>query len=222
MMLKRQPEVRKRMGMRARIAGGVPSLLSSALHTRVRVLRPRDGCVLRTTKTQMKRIPLILSLTLAVCAQARMVRVVSVDDARTLTVEHGGKREQIQLAGVEILDSQQAAQLLRWTVGSAWVLAEPHPGGGCLVYRSPDALFVNRELVVRGYARATAFGIEPESNLRVTYLGQVEAPVISPPRGTRTHTYPRSSTPPSRKTSAAAKGSPRAAPKRSRASTKGE
>lgn len=170
----------------------------------------------------MKRIPLILSLMLAVCAQARMVRVVSVDDARTLTVEHDGKREQIRLAGVEIVDPHQAAQLLRWTVGSAWVLAEPHPGGGCLVYRSPDALFVNRELVVRGYARATAFGIEPESNLRVTYLGQVEAPLISPLPGTRTDRYPRSTTSRSRRKSGTGNASPGAAPKRSRASTKGE
>lgn len=170
----------------------------------------------------MKQIPLILSLTLAVCAQARMVRVVSVDDPRTLTVEHGGKREQIQLAGVEILHPHEAAQLLRWTVGSAWVLAEQHPGGGCLVYRSPDALFVNRELVMRGYARATAFGIEPESNLRVTYLGQVEAPVISPPSGTRTDRYPRSTTPPTRRKSGTAKASPAAPRSRSRASTKGE
>ena len=145
----------------------------------------------------MKLIPLILSLTLAVSLQARMVRVVSVDDARTVTVEHDGKRQRLQLAGVEIVDPRNAAQLLQWTIGSAWVMAEPHAAGGWLLYRSPDALFVNRELVTRGYARATAFGIEPESNLKVTYLGQVEAPFISLPRGTGSGTRPRSSAAPS-------------------------
>ena len=147
----------------------------------------------------MKLIPLILSLTLAVSAQARMVRVVSVDDHRSLTIEHNGKREQIQLAGVEILDPRNAEQLLRWTIGSAWVMAEPHPGGGYLLFRSPDALFVNRELVVRGFARATTFGIEPESNLKVTYLGQVEVPVSFAPRGTDSDTRPRSTASPSRR-----------------------
>lgn len=145
----------------------------------------------------MKLIPLILSLTFAFSLQARMVRVVSVDDHRTLTIEHDGRRERIELAGVEIVDARNAAQLLRWTIGTSWVLAEKHSGGGYLVYRSPDALFVNRELVMRGYARATAFGIEPESNLKVTYLGQVDPPFIAPARGTGSGTRPRSTAAPS-------------------------
>ncbi len=156
----------------------------------------------------MKRIPLILSLMVAVCAHGGMVRVISVDDARTLTVEHGGKRERIQLAGIEITDARNAAELLRWTIGTSWVMAEQHASGGYLVYRSPDALFVNRELVVRNYARATAFGIEPESNLKVTYLGQLNPPVIALPRGTDSDTYPRSSARPSRRTRPLPKASP--------------
>lgn len=130
-----------------------------------------------------------------------MVRVVSVDDPRSVTVEAGGQRERIELAGVEILDPQNATRLLQWTIGSAWVMAEKHPGGGFLLYRSPDALFINRELVLRGYARATAFGIEPESNLKVTYLGQFD-PVIVLPRGTDSGTRPRS-------TASASPGTPR-------------
>lgn len=145
----------------------------------------------------MKLIPLILSLTFAVSLQARMMRVVSIDDHRTVTVEHDGQRQRIQLAGVEIVDPRNAAQLLRWTIGNSWVMAEAHASGGWLLYRSPDALFVNRELVIRGYARATAFGIEPESNLKVTYLGQVEAPLIAPAGGTRSDTRPRSTASPS-------------------------
>jgi hypothetical protein len=147
----------------------------------------------------MKLIPLILSLTMAVSAQARMVRVVSVEDPRSVTVEAGGRLERLELAGVEILDSQNAARLLQWTIGTAWVMAEQHPGGGFLLYRSPDALFVNRELVVRGYARATAFGIEPESNLKVTYLGQFD-PVTASARGTDSGTSRRSTAKPSPKT----------------------
>lgn len=166
----------------------------------------------------MKLIPLILSLTMAVCAQARMVRVVSVDDHQSLTIEHDGRRERIQLAGVEILDPQNAMQLLRWTIGTSWVLAEKHAGGGYLLFRSPDALFVNRELVVRGYARATTFGIEPESNLKVTYLGQVEVPFIAGPRGTDSDTRPRSKTSPSRRSPSRSKApastAASAAPKR--------
>jgi len=143
----------------------------------------------------MKLITLILSLMVAVCAQGGMVRVVSVDGARTITIEQDGRREQIQLAGLQILDEPRAADLLRWTIGTSWVLVEKHPGGGHLVFRSPDALFVNRELVLRGYARATAFGIEAAPNLNVTYLGQLDPPFIAlPPRQTDSGTHSRSTT----------------------------
>jgi len=136
-----------------------------------------------------------------------MVRVVSVDDARTLTIEAGSRRERIQLAGVSITNPERAADLLRWTIGTSWVLAEQHADGGYLVWRSPDALFVNRELVVRGYARATTFGIEPESNLNVTYLGVIDAPLPSPAaRRSHSDTDRRSTAPRSRQ-----------APRRSRA-----
>jgi hypothetical protein len=155
----------------------------------------------------MKLTSLILSLMIPVCAQAAMVRVVSVDDARSITVEENGRRVRIQLAGLVITDAARASDLLRWTIGTSWVLIEPHAGGGHLVWRSPDALFVNRELVVRGYARATTFGIEPESNLNVTYLGQIDPP-LSPPtaRRTRSGSDRRSTTPPSRTTPGRGRG----------------
>jgi hypothetical protein len=147
----------------------------------------------------MKLISLILSLMAAVCAHAAMVRVVSVDDARTLTIDRGGARERIELAGVSIADEARAAELLVWTLQNAWVMVEPHAAGGHLVWRSPDALFVNRELVQRGYARATAFGIEAPSNLNVTYLGQLDPPLIERPRETGTGTNRRSSEPRTRR-----------------------
>jgi hypothetical protein len=154
-------------------------------------------------KTQMKRIALILSMAFAVCANAGMVRVVAVEDGRTVTVERHGTRERIQLAGVTVLDEHRAEELLRWTIGSSWVLLEKHAGGGHLMWRSPDALFINRELVVRGYARATVFGIESPPTLNVTYLGEVDPPgkdVSATPPGTGKRTYRRSPAPPSPKT----------------------
>jgi hypothetical protein len=144
---------------------------------------------------------LILTLFLVVLTlrvDAAMVRVVDVRDGRTLVVEHDGKRETVQLAGVAIVDDARATDLLRWNVVSTWVMLEAHPGGGYLVYRSPDALFVNRELVVRGYARATAHGIEPERNLAVTYLGVLDPPGWSP----ATATQPRTSSDTRRRSSA--------------------
>jgi hypothetical protein len=140
---------------------------------------------------------ILLSLTVVVRAHAAMVRVIAVQDGRTLIVEHEQTRATIRLAGVVITDATRATELLRWTVGTAWVLVEKHPSGEHLVYRSPDALFINRELVLRGYARATLHGIEPEPQLRVTYLGQwnPSGPALTAPKspGSDRGTSPRSS-----------------------------
>ena len=123
----------------------------------------------------MNRIfTVLITLSISISTSAAMVRVVEVQDARTLLIERDGKRESLTLAGVAITDDANAAQLLRWTLRDAWVFTE-----NGLVYRSPDALFINRELVTRGYARATQHGIEPESHLIVTYLGEVNAPAPS-------------------------------------------
>ncbi len=159
----------------------------------------------------MKLIPLILSLSLS--ANAAMVRVVSIDDARSITIEHDGVREHIQLAGIEVTDARHAEELLRWTLAKSWVMVEKQPNGGHLVWRSPDALFVNRELVLRGYARATAFGIEPQPIVIVTYLGEVDPPLNAPmARESRSGTDRRSPAPPSRKT----RRSPRSASSKDR------
>jgi hypothetical protein len=130
----------------------------------------------------------VLSFLVSLNVHAAMVRVVEVQDGRTLVVERNGQRETIRLAGISIVDEARASDLLQWTLGTSWILAERQPNGEHFVFRSPDAMFVNRELVTRGYARATQYGIEPESNLRVTYLGDVEpgpvtvraAPAASP------------------------------------------
>lgn len=131
-----------------------------------------------------------------------MVRVIDIPDAHTLVVERNGNRETLTLQGIVITDEAQAAQLLHWTLRDAWVLADQG-----LVYRSPDALFLNRELVTRGYARATQPGIEPESHLVVTYLGELNQPWPSQLSGigpqSRSGTYRRSSAPPPPKAGAA-------------------
>lgn len=101
-----------------------------------------------------------------------MARVTAIRDGRTIEADLGGKREVLTLAGVEVIDELRASELLRWTIGSSWVMAE-RSGDGWRVYRSPDALFVNAELVLRGFARPTAPGIVQAPQAMVTYLGEL-------------------------------------------------
>jgi hypothetical protein len=123
-----------------------------------------------------RTILMVLLCALSLRAEGEMVRVTGVVDGRTLLA---GERR-IALAGVKITDEASAKTLLEWTVLSRWVMVEAAPGGGHLAYRSPDALFVNRELVVRGFARATLPELEPASTLIVTYLGTINPPDPSP------------------------------------------
>jgi hypothetical protein len=136
-------------------------------------------------------------LCLAVRAEAAMVRVIEVLDGRTIVVDRGGSRTNVTLAGIAITDPTGARTLLEWALARTWVMLEEQKGGGAFVYRSPDALFLNQELVLRGFARATMTGVEPVSHVPITYLGQlnlsgtqpmVEAPATAKPRsgsGTR-------------------------------------
>ena len=117
-------------------------------------------------------IYIILILLFALRAEGAMVRVAGIENGRTIVIERGGTRVSVKLAGVAITDELRARELLRWSIGSAWVMLEPS-GDEFLVYRSPDAMFINRELVTRGFARATQPGIAPEQRLDVTYLGQL-------------------------------------------------
>jgi hypothetical protein len=135
---------------------------------------------------------IIISLLFVLRAEAAMVRVVAIQDGRTITIEGDGTRRSIRLAGVAITEELRAADLLRWTVGGHWVLLEQAAGGGFLVYRSPDALFVNRELVLRGFATPTLPGIEPEMRVTPTYLGVFDPPAVS----TKKAAPPKSATAP--------------------------
>jgi hypothetical protein len=168
----------------------------------------------------MRFISLVVILVAALRAEAAMVRVVAIEDARTLVVERGGARERVRLAGIEITDDAKARELLRWTAGEAWVMLEAAEGG-FLVYRSPDALMLNRELVARGYARATLPNIQPELRAPSRYLGEWNPPASSTqsrpgisepsPRRTRSGTSRRSPGSPSRR-GAPSRSNRRAAP----------
>ena len=154
----------------------------------------------------MRFVSALVFFLFALHANAAMVRVVAVENVRTLTVDRNGTRESIRLAGVTITDDARARELLRWTAVDAWVMLEPAEGGEFLVYRSPDALFLNRELVLRGFARATRHGIEPDLRAPSRYLGELDLPapaarqpaVSEPKPRTRSGTGRRSSAPRSR------------------------
>lgn len=126
-----------------------------------------------------RSILLILMCLFALRAEGAMVRVSAVENGRTLVVDHKGKSERVILAGVVITDEAGARAMLEWTLVSRWVSLE-QASGGQLVYRSPDALFVNRELVARGFARATLPAVDPPSTVPVTYLGTLNLPGTRP------------------------------------------
>ena len=108
-----------------------------------------------------------------------MVRVVAIEDGRTITVDRAGTRARIPLAGVQITDDARARELLKWTALETWVMLEPAEGGEFLVYRSPDALLLNRELVVRGYARSTLAALDAQLRPPSRYLGEIDLPAPS-------------------------------------------
>ena len=142
----------------------------------------------------------LVSLSLVLRLDAAMVRVVGVTDGQTLVVERGGAQVQVKLAGIALIDERNAQALMEWTLVSTWVMLDEQPGGGFYVYRSPDALFVNRELVARGFARATLPTIEPRQHVVVTYLGSLRGMGLRTPsvRGTGSGTSAPAPAKPSR------------------------
>ena len=85
-----------------------------------------------------------------------MVRVARVTDSRTIVLD-GGRT--VTLRGVDIppADEAMAADYLRSLLGNSWVLVEDGD-----VYRSPDALYVNGQLITHAYRGAA----------RMKYLGE--------------------------------------------------
>ena len=84
------------------------------------------------------------------------VRVARVTDSRTIVLDSG---RTVTLRGVDIppADEAMAADYLRSLLGNGWVLVEDGD-----VYRSPDALYVNGQLITHAYRGAA----------RMTYLGE--------------------------------------------------
>ncbi|HEX8254765.1 MAG TPA: hypothetical protein VF846_16595 [Thermoanaerobaculia bacterium] len=128
---------------------------------------------------KITRFLLLFLFAFVLRAEGAMVRVAAVENGQTLIVERNGARERVTLAGIVITDDAGARSLLEWSVVSKWILLE-EASGGALVYRSPDALFLNRELVLRGFARATLPSIEPQSHVAVTFLGTLNLPDPAP------------------------------------------
>lgn len=125
---------------------------------------------------------LVLSLAALRLEAATMARVVRVAGSDSLVVVRDGSEVTIRLAGITVTDARRATEVLRWSTHNAWVMLEPQAGDTWFVYRTPDALFLNRELVERGCARATAPGIEATLNAAVTYLGEINPPGITTPQ----------------------------------------
>ena len=90
-----------------------------------------------------------------------MSRVVSVQDSRTILVEFAGRRSVVVLTGVAVVaaDEASAADFLCRMLAGAWVLVEDGE-----VYRSPDALYINGEMIRHAWRTAP--------NMR--YLGQFD------------------------------------------------
>ena len=97
-----------------------------------------------------------------------MVRVVRIADASTIVVERDRVQSLVQLAGIEITDRDNAIAFLTWTIGSSWVMIDNGQ-----VYRSPDALLINAELVKKGYARFTS-PVAPGDHTPIVYLGELD------------------------------------------------
>jgi len=99
----------------------------------------------------------VFSLLAAPVAAAPLTRVARVVDSRTIVLDGGNT---VTLRGVDVppADEAMAAEYLGSLLGNAWVLVE----NGGDVYRSPDALYVNGQLITHAY-RGTA---------RMTYLGE--------------------------------------------------
>lgn len=104
----------------------------------------------------------LLSSLVVLPVSAGMVRVVGVPDARTLVVDDAGRRSTIQLAGIVLSDDDAApaTQYLRNLTFGQWVLVD----GGAFVYRSPDGLYVNGEMLRHAWREPSRF----------KYLGELD------------------------------------------------
>jgi hypothetical protein len=114
------------------------------------------------------RLAIITALFAVSVQAAPMVRVVRVAGPSTIVVVQNNVPSEVKLSGIEITDPQNAMAFLTWTLGSSWVMVEDGK-----VYRSPDAMFINAELVRKGFARPVTAAI-PDPPLNGVYLGELD------------------------------------------------
>jgi hypothetical protein len=102
-----------------------------------------------------------------------MAKFSKVIDSRTIVVERIDGNEVVHLTNVDIPaeDEQAARDYLQQTLMGTYVYVENGK-----VYRSPDALFINRELAFGAYASPT---------LKMHYFGDINpGPRAQAPRAT--------------------------------------
>jgi len=136
----------------------------------------------------------ILVLFATALSAAQMVRVIDVKDARTLIVDQRGVRTEIRLGDVIIPPGEEAAavEFLRTKVVEHYVMVENGLHGDAYVYRSPDALFINGELLRLAYltqgTKMTIVGESSPGPERSTRKAAAPAPAehaLPAPRRTR-------------------------------------
>jgi hypothetical protein len=132
----------------------------------------------------MKRFILCVSLVAfaqVAMAAVPMVRFIRVTDSRTIVVARiGGPEEVVHLTNVAVPaeDESAAREFIQQKLTGTFVYVEDGK-----VYRSPDALFINRELAYAAYA---------SSSLKMQYFGEanpgphakVSLPRVTPVRMT--------------------------------------
>jgi hypothetical protein len=113
----------------------------------------------------MKRFILCVSLvasTQAAMAAIPMARFIRVTDSRTIVVAHlNGPEEIVHLSNVDVPaeDEMAARAFIQDSLARTFVYVEDGK-----VYRSPDALFINREL---------AYGAYASPGVKMYYLGYI-------------------------------------------------
>jgi hypothetical protein len=126
----------------------------------------------------MRFFPGFILLAAVSLQAAPMVRVVRIAGPSTIIVERDGVPSEVRLSGIEVTDPQKSLAYLTWAVGSSWVMVEDGR-----VYRSPDALLINDDLVRKGFARSTSPALVHRTP--AVYLGDLNperAPKQQPPR----------------------------------------
>lgn len=148
-------------------------------------LRARRGRFSSDQQERMFRFTISIVISLCVCPVfgAGMARVVDVVDGRTVVVDAGGSRSTVYLAGVVVPSEEDAVAVayLRRAMSSGWVLVERDAKSGeAWLYRSPDGLFINGEMMRAAYR---------DGGTRMIWLGE------SSPGPRRETASPRASAP---------------------------